>query len=161
MEIKSTEKINLKTAIFGKTYHDMKVRLPKDEDAHIANTEDVFRIMQKILMRQNRLHRKKEYFWTLGLNNANDIEYIELVCIGSSNKVIIDPVDVFNFAVAKKCKQIILVHNHPGGTLKPSKADIELTSMLKKGAQYLHIVVLDHLIITENDYMSFANEELL
>ncbi|MEM9686047.1 MAG: JAB domain-containing protein [Bacteroidota bacterium] len=127
----------------------------------MANSEDVFRIMQKILMRQNRLHRKKEYFWTLGLNGVHDIEYIELICIGTLNKVVIAPVDVFNFAVSKKCKTIILCHNHPSGELEASPEDLSLTQTLKNGAKYLNIFILDHIIITEDDYMSFADKDLM
>jgi DNA repair protein RadC len=61
----------------------MNVRLPRNEDINIANGKDIARIMRKILLRQNRLHRKKEYFWSIGLNTNNDIEYIELLAIGS------------------------------------------------------------------------------
>ncbi len=94
----------------------MKVRLNQDQKIRIENAKDVAMIMQRILFRQNKLHRKKEYFWSLGLNIANDIEYIELLAIGSLNKVHIDSVEVLSFAVSKKCKKIILCHNHPSGT---------------------------------------------
>ena len=53
----------------------MNVRLPKDEDIHIANTKDIARIMRKILLRQNKLHRKKEYLWAIGLSTDNDISF--------------------------------------------------------------------------------------
>lgn len=91
----------------------MNVRLPKDEAIRIANCEDIARIMQKVLLRQNRINRKKEYFWTIGLNTANDIQYIELVALSALNKVAIDPVEVFHIAASKKCKKIVLIHNHP------------------------------------------------
>lgn len=133
----------------------MNVRLPKDEDIRIANSSDIARIMRRVLLRQNRLHRKKEYFWSIGLNTAHDIEYIELLTIGTLNKNNVDPVEVFNFAVAKKCKKIILCHNHPSGNLQPSEADIELTKTIIRGAETLKIEVLDHIIICEDeDYTS-------
>lgn len=132
----------------------MTVRLPKDEDKHISGTDDIARIMQKVLWRQNRLHRQKEYFWTIGLNAANDIEYIELVTIGTSNRNIVDPVDVLSMPVSKKCKKIILCHNHPSGNLEPSEADIAFTDRMEKAAAILEIELLDHIIITEVNYVT-------
>lgn len=135
----------------------MKVRLTKEQKLKIANSQDVFTILQAVLMRQNRLHRQKEYFWSLGLNSKNDIMYLELVTLGSLNQNNIDPVELFSFAVQKKCKRIILVHNHPSGYTKPSKADITLTRFLQTGATYLGIEILDHLIITEEKFYSMAD----
>ncbi|MEX0359695.1 JAB domain-containing protein [Flagellimonas sp.] len=132
----------------------MTVRLPKDEDKHISGTDDIARIMLKILWRQNKLHRKKEYFWTVGLNNANDIDYIELVTIGISNRNIAEPVDILSLPVSKKCKKIILCHNHPSGRLYPSEQDILFTERITKAAAILGIEVLDHLIISENNYVT-------
>lgn len=136
----------------------MKVRLSKLDKVRIANSDDVYDIMQKVLMRQNKLHRQKEYFWTIGLNSANDILYIELVTIGILNKTILDPVEIFSFAVSKKCKKIILVHNHPSGSLTPSIEDKSLTKHLNKGGKLLGIQVLDHLIISEESYVSFKDK---
>ena len=132
----------------------MKVNLTKEINRKINSSSDVSEIMKKIFMRQNKLHRQKEYFWVIGLNTANRILYVEVVAIGSLNKIIIDPVEVFCFAVAKKCKRIIIVHNHPSGVVEPSPSDIELTAALLKGASYLGIELLDHIIITETDYLS-------
>jgi len=141
---------------------NMNIKLSKRQKIKIVNSEDVYIIMRAVLMRQNRLHRQKEYFWTIGLNTASDIIYVELITIGTLNKNIIDPVELFSFAVQKKCKRIILVHNHPGGQLKPSESDIELTGFLQKGGEYLKISIEDHIIITEeNGYFSFINKGLM
>jgi len=140
----------------------MTVRLPKDEDIRIANSEDIARIMRKILLRQNRLHRKKEYFWTIGLSTTNDIEYIELLTIGTLNKNSLDPVEVFNFAVSKKCKKLILCHNHPSGDVTPSKPDKTLTEKIHKGAVTLNINLLDHIIICDGEeYYSMRSNNLV
>ncbi len=136
--------------IFDTKTFKMNVRIPRNEDIRIANSNDIARIMRRILLRQNRLHRKKEYFWSIGLNNSNDIEYIELLTIGSLNQNIIDPVEVFNFAVVKKCKKIILCHNHPSRNLEPSIEDYQLTRTIIDGAKTLKIEVLDHIIISES-----------
>ncbi|WP_299548635.1 JAB domain-containing protein [Seonamhaeicola sp.] len=140
----------------------MNVRIPKDENIRIANTRDIARIMRKVLLRQHRLHRKKEYFWVIGLSARHDIEYIELLTIGILNQNNIDPVEVFNFAVAKKCKTIIVCHNHPSGDLTPSQADKRITNRIRKGAEILNIKFLDHIIIGEDkDYTSFKEEKLI
>lgn len=140
----------------------MNIRLPKDEDIHIANSDDIARIMRRVLLRQNRLHRKKEYFWTIGLSTNNDIKYIELLTIGVLNQNNLDPVEVFNFAVSKKCKKIIICHNHPSGNMSPSTADIKLTNRIKQGAKVLNIELLDHIIICEEkEYYSMERNNLV
>ncbi|CAN5440789.1 hypothetical protein BH11BAC2_BH11BAC2_26240 [soil metagenome] len=118
--------------------------------------------MHAILMRQSKLRRKTEYFWSIGMNVSNDIMYIELIAIGSLNKVAADPVEIFSFAVGKKCKKIILVHNHTGSTVKPSENDIRFTKKLQAGGDILAIEIIDHLIIHEkNGFYSFADEDVL
>ncbi|WP_394352863.1 JAB domain-containing protein [Flavivirga algicola] len=90
------------------------------------------------------------------------MEYIELLTIGILNQNNIDPVEVFNFAVAKKCKRIIICHNHPSGDTKPSEADKQVTQKIKKGADVLNIELLDHLVICESkEFYSFKAFELL
>lgn len=139
----------------------MNVKLTKDQKIKVANSEDVFSIMREVLKRENRLSRQKEHFWVVGLNINNVIAYIELVALGSVSKIIVKPVEVFSFAVAKKCESVILVHNHPSGDLTPSKADIDLTKKLVNGSKFLEIKVLDHLIISTKEYLSFVDKKLL
>ncbi len=139
-----------------KANSDMKVRLTKEQKIKIANSDNVYTIMQAVLMRQNKLHRLREYFWVMGLNNANDILYLELVALGRLNAVNVDPVEIFSFAAQKKCTRIILIHNHTS-SLKPSKEDIKLTATLAIGAHFLKMQILDHLIINETDYETIGD----
>ena len=139
----------------------MNVRIPQDENEKLSDSDDVYRIMQKVLLRQNKLRRKKEYFWSVGLNAANDLEFIELVSLGGLNSVNVDAVELFSLAVAKKCKRLILCHNHPSGNLQPSESDILITEKLTKGGEILNIEILDHLIIDEINFFSFRDEGLL
>jgi DNA repair protein RadC len=132
----------------------MQVRLTKEQKIKIANSEDVFTIMQAVLKRENRLGRQKEHLWVIGLTPTHVIAFIELVSLGSLNKAAIEPLDVFHLASSKNLRKIILVHNHPSGNLTPSGEDINLTNQLKLGAQYLRITILDHLIISETGYTS-------
>ncbi|HWZ22086.1 MAG TPA: JAB domain-containing protein [Cytophagaceae bacterium] len=139
----------------------MKVRIPNILSKKISSSFDVYEIMKTVYFRQNKLHRQKEYFWVIGLNNASDILYIELIAIGSLNKVSVDPVEVFSFAVAKKCKRIILVHNHPSNNPEPSKADIKFMDEFVRGGKLLRIDIVDHIIITEIGYSSFKDLKYL
>jgi len=127
----------------------------------ILSSQNVYSIMQAVLLRQTKIRRKQEYFWTIGLNEDLDIKYIELVALGKLNTVTVEPVELFSIAVQKRCTRLILVHNHPTGNLKPSKADLALTKNLKAASKILKIEMIDHLIISEKDYMSFADEGLL
>ncbi|MEM1339811.1 MAG: JAB domain-containing protein [Bacteroidota bacterium] len=132
----------------------MKVRLPKGESKNVSESGDIARIMQKVLLRQNKFHRNKEYFWTIGLNSANDIQYIELVSIGTKNRNILAPVDVYSLAVSKKCTRVIFCHNHPSEKLNPSAADLDFTKSMKQAGSILGIKLADHIIISETDFVS-------
>lgn len=139
----------------------MKIRLTKAQRIGILSSKNVYSIMQAVLLRQTKIRRKQEYFWTIGLGEGLDIEYIELVALGKLNTVTVEPVELFSIAVQKRCTRLILVHNHPTGNLKPSKADLALTKNLKAASKILKIEMIDHLIISEKGYMSFADEGLL
>ncbi|TAI47797.1 JAB domain-containing protein [Flagellimonas allohymeniacidonis] len=129
----------------------MKVSVSK-EDKHVNSIADIARIMQKILCFQNRHHRKKEYCWTIGLNDRNDIEFIELVTIGISNRNILKPVDVLSYPVSLKCTKIVLCHNHPSGELLPSEEDMNFTELIKIAASIIGIKLWTHIIISEGNY---------
>ena len=139
----------------------MNVRIPKGDNLKLGDSDDVYRIMQKVLLRQNKLRRKKEYFWSIGLNTAGDLEFIELVALGGLNSVNVDPVEIFSLAVSKKCKRLILCHNHPSGNLTPSEMDVSITKKLMEGGKILNIEILDHLIIDEERFFSFSDQGYL
>lgn len=102
-----------------------------------------------------------EEFWILLLNRANRIISRHLVSKGGQAGTIADPKIIFNIALENHAASVILTHNHPSGNLKPSQADLELTRKLKSAGQFLDIPVLDHLIITDHGFLSFADEGLL
>ena len=139
----------------------MNIRLTKEQKIKILNSTDISEIMKKILFRENKIGRKKEYFWVVGLATNSRIMYIELVSLGSLSKAVVDPMEVYSLAVQKKSPQIILIHNHLSGELRPSKEDKKLTRELVQGGKLLNITVLDHLIISEEDFLSFAYEGIL
>ncbi|WP_024771045.1 JAB domain-containing protein [Aquimarina macrocephali] len=127
----------------------------------IESPEELYEIMQRILKREQKTDRDREHFWTISLNNANTVLNIELVSMGSVNTTIIEPMEVYSIPLQKRATRIILVHNHPAGTLKPSKSDKDITNRLIQAGRILHIEVLDHIIITEESFYSFAQSGLL
>jgi DNA repair protein RadC len=100
----------------------------------------------------------QEEFKVLLLNRANEVLGIYPLSKGGITGTVVDQRLIF--AVALKCNAtgIILCHNHPSSTLKPSENDLTLTRSIKKCADLLQITLIDHLIITKNGYYSFSNE---
>lgn len=102
-----------------------------------------------------------EEFWILYLNNSNKVIKNGQISKGGITSTLVDLRLVFKEALQIGAVGIILAHNHPSGTLKPSQADIHLTKRLKMAGDSLDIKVLDHLIVTEKAYFSFADENML
>ncbi len=102
-----------------------------------------------------------EQFKVMLLNRAGRVLGIFEVSTGGSAGTIADPKIIFSTALKGNASSIILAHNHPSGSLKPSHADLQLTSKLVQAGKLLDIVVLDHLIITSEGYISFANESMM
>ncbi|MEM9981481.1 MAG: JAB domain-containing protein [Bacteroidota bacterium] len=139
----------------------MNVRLTEAEKVKILNSEDVYTIMQQVLLRENKISRSQEHFWVMGLDVNNKILFLELISLGSLTKTIVEPPEVFRMAIYKLAINVILIHNHPSGALQPSDADLDVTDRLYQVGKILHIEVLDHLIINEEHYLSFLNEDIL
>jgi DNA repair protein RadC len=136
----------------------MNVRLTEEQKIKILNSDDVYKIMQQVLLRQNKIRRNQEYFWVVGLNHKNVILFIELIAIGRTNRVGVHPPDVFRMAIYKLASRVVLVHNHPSGVLDISDTDKNLTDKLLKVGKIIEIDVIDHLIISEESYASFEDE---
>ncbi len=103
----------------------------------------------------------REYFYILLLNRANRILGAYQVSMGGVSGTVVDPKLVFQAALKANSAAIILAHNHPSGQLTPSQADIDLTRKIKKGGVLLDLPVLDHLIMTEESFYSFADEGIM
>lgn len=139
----------------------MNIKLANKTKIQIQNAEDIYSVMQRILIREEKVDRGREHFWTISLDNANKILNIELVSMGSFKATIVEPMEVFSIPLQKRAVKLVLVHNHPSGALKPSDADKDITDRLIQVGRIMKVHVLDHLIITENSYYSFANSGLL
>lgn len=99
-----------------------------------------------------------EEFWVILLNKANMILSRENISKGGVSGTVADTKIIFKKAIQNLASSIILCHNHPSGNLNPSQADINLTKKLKAAGELLDIYVLDHLIVSDNGYYSFADE---
>ena len=127
----------------------------------ISHPSDIVPILQAMLKNADETDNMKEHFWCIGLNGQNCVQYVELVTLGLVNQCQVHPREVFSFAVQKRCCAIIVGHNHPSDNTEPSLADTEVTGRLKAAGTLLGIELLDHVIITENSFYSFAEHDLL
>ena len=122
----------------------------------ITSSLSVFQIMQPILG-----ELPHEEFWILYLNNSNKILQKNQLSKGGITGTLVDVRLVLKNALEVGAVGLVLVHNHPSGTLKPSEADKHITQKLKQAGESLDIKVLDHVIVTEKAYFSFADENML
>ena len=102
-----------------------------------------------------------EVFAVLYLNKANKINHFEIISRGGLTGTVADPRIILRIALEQEATSIILCHNHPSGNLKPSRADEDLTQKIKNAAKLLDILVMDHIIVSEDGYFSFADDGLL
>ncbi len=100
----------------------------------------------------------KEEFLVLCLNRSNKVLGYSIVSSGGLSGTVVDPKVVFQIALKSNASSIILAHNHPSGNTKPSEQDFNLTKKLCQAGEFLELAVLDHIIITSETYLSFADE---
>lgn len=113
------------------------------------------------ILRRHLVDLNHEEFWILLLSRNNKVIAKELISKGGLSGTVADPKIIFNVALLHQASSIILAHNHPSGNLKPSQQDIDLTKKLHQAGKILDINVFDHLIITDDGFLSFADEGLL
>ncbi|MGH1337034.1 MAG: JAB domain-containing protein [Aureispira sp.] len=139
----------------------MNINLTDEEKIKLLNSDDIYGIMQKILLREEKIDQNKEHFWILGLASNQRLLFIELISLGTVNKTLVEPMEVFSLALQKQAVKIILCHNHPSGELKPSAEDQDITDRLLQVGRIVNMPVIDHLIISDISYLSFADIGLL
>jgi DNA repair protein RadC len=119
----------------------------------VKSSEDVYNYIQGDLA-----DLPYEEFWILLLNRANRIEKKIRISTGGVSGTVADPKLIYKYALENLASSIILVHNHPSGNKKPSEADCSLTKKLCEAGQFLETPVLDHVIICNHTWYSFADE---
>jgi DNA repair protein RadC len=129
---------------------------PAAEVLPITGSEEAWKVIAPVLSDLSH-----EEFWVLLLNRANVVMRKEIISKGGMNSTVVDPKIVFRAALDHGACGMILCHNHPSGSVKPSEQDIRLTRRLKEGAAILDISLLDHIIVGAKTYFSFADDGLL
>ncbi len=127
-----------------------------DDLKKITSSKAVFEIMQPLIG-----ELPHEEFWVLYLNNSNKVIYKTQLSKGGITGTIVDVRLAFKLALEHNATAMILTHNHPSGVLQASDADKQITRQMKQAGNSLSINVLDHIIVTEKAYLSFADEGIL
>jgi len=107
------------------------------------------------------VNKKQEYFVCISLNGAGEVVGNRVVTVGLLNHSLVHPREVFADVITDRAASVILVHNHPSGSLEPSKEDMAITKQLVDAGYILGIKVLDHLIISRKGYLSMKEKGLL
>ena len=126
------------------------------KDKKIGSSRDAYNYLKQYLVGLNH-----EEFYVLFLNRANVVLSCEQISKGGLSGTVADGKVIFSQALKHKASGLILAHNHPSGQLKPSEADKRLTKSLVEFGKLIEIQILDHLILTNNNYLSFADEGLM
>ena len=122
----------------------------------VTSSKAVYEIMQPLIG-----ELPHEEFWVLYLNNSNKVIYKSQLSKGGITGTIVDVRLAFKLALEHNATGMILVHNHPSGALQASEPDRQITKQMQQAGQSLSVNILDHVIVTEKAYLSFADEGML
>lgn len=136
-----------------------RLKVKASQRPSICSSHDAYNVL-KSTWDENKIDFV-EQFKILLLNRNNKVLALYEVSSGGITETIADPRIIFSAALKVNAVSLILSHNHPSGGLKPSKADEEITLKIKEAGKYLDIKVLDHIIVGEDAYFSFADEGLI
>ncbi len=139
----------------------MNIELSDDQKIKILCSDDLYSIMQQVLLREQKIDQNREHLWTVSLDSAHRVLNIELVSMGTVSSTPVEPMEVFSVPLQKRTVKLMVVHNHPSGELMPSDADKDITDRLIQVGKIINVPVLDHLIITDKSYFSFADHGLM
>lgn len=128
---------------------------PQIEKIPLNDAASVFRMMRPYLTGLDH-----EEFWTIFLNRANYVIHKEMISLGGSSSTVVDSKLVVRKALDKRASAMIMVHNHPSGNPRPGQCDLTETERMKKAANVFDIALLDHIIICDDCYFSFADDRV-
>ncbi|WP_417197743.1 JAB domain-containing protein [Bizionia sp.] len=148
------------TELLGSSQIEIHYRRPSFQDMyHITCAEDANRIL-RLYINTKQLDLI-ECFWLVLLTNSNRVLGISEVARGTTLGVQPNPKYIFQLALLANASAIIIVHNHPSGNLSISKSDVRETEKIQKLAKLMDITLLDHIIISSESFVSFAQERKL
>lgn len=140
--------------IFAALEFGMRRIITNDSTASIIrSSNDAYRLFRPLFM-----DLKQEHAYCMSLNRRNQVIQIDPISIGGMTSTVVDPKIVFQKALANNSCALILGHNHPSGSIKPSEQDIRLTKNIQDFGKMIDLPLLDHLILTDNAYFSLADE---
>lgn len=123
---------------------------------NIVNPNDAYDVIKSFIGNTDR-----EYFLVLTLSNSNQPCAVEICSIGTLTYACVHPREVFKFAVKSNASKIMIAHTHPSNNINPSSSDIEFTKNLVEVSKLLQIPIIDHLIIGEDSFFSFAENKMM
>jgi len=123
----------------------------------VRSSEDAYRILHPLFPSLEHV----EYFFMLVLNRTNDVLGFHMVSKGGIAGTVTDIRVIFQIVLKANGSSVIVAHNHPSGNLQPSEADIKITKKTKEAGLLLDIALLDHLILTNESYLSMADQNLM
>lgn len=144
------------TAIAAALELGIRRNMAGNEKQMVAQSSDI-----ALYLRTRLAHKRREVFAVVLLNKAHKIIHFEVISEGGITGTVADPRVILKKALEYDAVAVILCHNHPSGSLKPSKADQLVTQQIKTAAAYLQVAVLDHIIVSDEGYFSFADEGIL
>ena len=135
----------------------------KTRKRKLTSPSEVADVFAAVLGAEEPFDRDKEHFWVVGLTNAHNIKYLELVSLGTLNQSLVHPREVFRMAIAEGVGSVLFAHNHPSGEIEPSPEDCAVTRRLAECGELLGIKVLDHVIVgqTSEHYVSMSQKGIL
>lgn len=148
------------TKEFAEVTVQYKPNVKKEDRVKITKSQDAEKVFRAVFDFNGGIEHK-EYFYTMFLNRANEVIGVNKISEGGVGGTVVDPSIIFQAAVLVNAIGLILCHNHPSSSLKPSDADINLTKKLKEGGKLLDIDVMDHLILSADNFYSFTDNGLM
>lgn len=138
--------------------HEVEIHYKRpvlNDNLKVKSSEDSVRLLRQFI--DTKRIDYKEFFWVLLLNNNNQLLGISEIAMGTTNGVTVNIKEVFQLALLTNATCIIVAHNHPSGKLTASESDKHITQKLMKASKLLDLTLLDHLIITSEDFMSYSD----
>lgn len=136
-----------------------KTKVKSSEMPKITSSKDAETYLRQVWSPNSMEHIEESVI--LLLNRANKVLGWAKISTGGIAGTVVDPKIVFQYAIKTNASGIILSHNHPSGNPQPSETDKQLTQKIKAGAKLLDMSLIDHVIMTEENYFSFADDGIL
>jgi DNA repair protein RadC len=142
-----------------KFHISLKSKVTTDQLFTVISSQDIATVARECFKDDGVNH--VEHFYCVALTRGNKVLGTKRISSGGITGTVADPRVILQFALLINATNLILIHNHPSGSLRPSRADEELTTKIKEAARYFDMSVMDHIILTDTSYFSFADEGLL